>query len=699
MAVIMKIRNRFGAVIIGLIAVAIVSFLLMDALNSNSNLLGGSSSDAVGEIDGESIGIKDFEKRYQESLENYKTQTQQPTVDEQTSLAIRDQTWNQMLNEKLMAKEYDKLGILVTADELYDMVQGTNPHPQVVQAFSDPNTKQFDANQVIMFLQNMDNDATGETRERWLNFENFLKEDRLRTKYNNLVKKGFYVPEWLAKKDYEVKNTAADFDFVFLPYYEVKDEDVKVSDDDIKTYINNNKGKFKQEESRSIEFVIYDVLPSATDTAKALSWLENQLTNFQNAESDSIFIKLYSDRAFDEKYFAADELQSSVADTFFKIENGTIVGPYFEEGSFVAAKLVDRKKIADSLEARHILLVPTTQEEIEQMRTRADSLKEAIEKGADFVALAAQFSKDQATAMNGGSWGVVKPGEKFTNINNDLFYKHKQGDVFVSTSNEGFHVVQITKATPTKEAVKVAFLAREVNASQETQRNIFSDASKFASTNNTLEKFRNSELKDKIRNASKLGRNDYMVFGVGISRELVRWAYEAKPGNVSNVFTLDDKYVVAALSNAFEKGVATVENAREEAKIEVLKEKKAAVLAERIKNANASTLEQLAPKVGREVQTATGINFSNNFLTGAGQEPKVATYALSLPVNKLSEAVKGDNGVYVLNVRNITPAAPTSDYNIYKQQVKAPLEQRVEGQLFEALKKSVDLKDERFKFY
>ncbi len=699
MAVIMKIRNRFGAVIIGLIALAIVSFLLMDALNSNSNLLGGTSSDAIGEVEGETIGIKDFEKRYQESLENYKTQTQQPNIDEQTSLAIRDQTWNQMLNEKLMAKEYEKLGVLVTADELYDMVQGTNPHPQVVQAFSDPNTKQFDANQVVMFLQNMDNDTTGDTRERWLNFEKFLKEDRLRTKYNNLVKKGLYVPQWLAKKDYEVKNIAADFDFVYLPYFEVKDEEVKVSDDDLKAYINNNKGKFKQEESRSIEFVTYEVYPSAADTAKALSWLQNQLTNFQNAESDSIFIKLYSDKPFDEKYLAADELQSAVADTFFKVENGTIVGPYFEEGFFIAAKLIDRKLIADSLEARHILLVPTTQEEIEQMRTRADSLKEAIEGGADFALLAAQFSKDQATAQSGGSWGMVKPGEKFVNINNDLFYKHQQGDVFVSTSNDGFHVIQITNAKPTKEAVKVAFLAREINASQETQRNIFSDASKFASANNTLEKFRKSELKDNIKNASKLGKNDYMVFGVGISRELVRWAYEAKVGEVSNVFTLDDKYVVAALSNVFEKGLATVENVREEVKIEVLKEKKAAVLADKIKAANASSLEQLATKLGKTTQSATGINFNNNLLTGAGQEPKVANFALSLAVNKLSEPLKGDNGVYVLSVKNITQAPATADYTIYKQQIKTPLEQRVEGQLFEALKKSTEVVDERFKFY
>jgi peptidyl-prolyl cis-trans isomerase D len=220
MAVIMKIRNRFSAVIIGLIALAIISFLLMDALNSNSNLLQGNGTTA-GKIAGKEIDIKEFEKRYQENIENYKKQIQQDNVDDQTALALREQTWNTLVSEVLLSKEYEKLGIQVTADELFDLVQGSNPHPQVVQAFSDPNTKKFDPNQVVMFLQNMDNDTTGDTRERWLNFEKFLKEDRLKNKYNALIKKGFYVPNWLAKKDYEIKNTGADFDYVFLPWFPV----------------------------------------------------------------------------------------------------------------------------------------------------------------------------------------------------------------------------------------------------------------------------------------------------------------------------------------------------------------------------------------------------------------------------------------------------------------------------------------------
>jgi len=698
MAVIMKIRNRLGAVILVLIGLAIVSFLLMDALNSNSSLLTG-TSDAVGSINGEPVSIKAFDARYQETIENYKQQVQQTNVDEQTTLALRDQTWAQMVNEMLMSKEYEALGIQVTSDELLDMVQGTNPHPAVVQAFSDPNTKKFDAAQVGLFLQNMDNDTTGDTRKRWLNFEKYLKEDRIKSKYNNLVKKGLYVPTWLAKADYELKNTTANFDFVFLPYSNIKDEEVKVTDDDIRNYINKNKGKFEQEATRSIEFVTFDIKASVEDTAKALAWLEGQIENFRTAESDSIFVKLYSDQSFDDKYYTVEELTSSVKDTFFKVDTNTIVGPYLENDQYIAAKLLDRKMLSDSLEASHILLVPTKQEEVEPMRAQADSLKTELEKGADFAAMAAALSKDDKTAQAGGAWGVIKPGEKFETIDKALFYQQKQGDVFVVGADDGFHIIKITKAVPTKTAVKVAFLTRQIAASKETQRTIFNEASTFAASNNTLEKFRNSKQKENIKKAGKITQNDYMIFGIGIAREVVKWAFEAESGAVSNVFTQDDKYVVAALTNVSEKGLATVENAREEATPEVIKEKKAELLSQKVKAANATTLSALASATGTTVQTASGISFSNNFMPEAGPEPKVANAAFALTANTLSQPIAGGNGVYVLSLKAITPAPATQDYAAQKQSVKGPLESRVEGALAEALKKASEVEDTRYKFY
>lgn len=699
MAIIMKIRNRFGAVIIGVIALAIVSFLLMDALNSNSNLLGGGNTDVLAEVEGKQIKVQTFEARYQENLSNYQTQTQQATIEEATTLSIREQTWNQMLNEQLMGNSYENLGITVTSDELLDMIQGNNPHPQVVQAFSNPESKKFDPNQVVVFLQNLDNDETGDTRKRWLIFEKYLKEDRLKTKYNNLVKKSLYVPRWLAKRDYANKNSFVDFDFVFLPYFEINDDEVKLTDTDYKKYIDANKNNYGLEESRTVEYISFPIVASPEDTANALGYIENQIQSFAETENDSVYIKLYSDQSFDEKYYSLENLKSSIKDTFFTIDPKTIVGPYFEDGNYIAAKLLDRKKIADSVSAKQILLVPTKQEEVEVMRTLSDSIKTAVEAGADFAVLAAQYSKDNTTASKGGDWGTILPGEKSININNDLFYKHQQGDVFVSTSNEGFHVIQITKANPTNLSVKVAFLTKQIVPSQQTERALFKKAGEFAATNNTLEKFRNSDQKDKIQKSPRILRNDYNVFGLGISRDLVRWAFEAEVGNISNVLAYDDKYVVAAVVTKSEKGVVKVDDLKEEIKGAVLKEKKAELLIEKINAIKATSLNEIADKLGKPIQSATGINFSNNFLPNTGAEPKVSNYAFSLAENTTSKPLQGENGVFVLSLKNKIPANEITDYSISKQQIKTGLEQRVEGQIFEALKKSSNIKDQRHLFY
>lgn len=699
MAVIMKIRDRLGAVIVVLIALAIISFLIMDALNSNSSLIRG-SSDVVGIINGQTISIKSFDARYQENIENYKRQLQLPNLDEQTLLSLREQTWNQIINELLMNDQYDRLGVRVTASELYDMVQGPSPHPQVVQAFSDPTTKKFDPAQVTLFLQNMDNDTSGETRRRWLAFEKYLKEDRIRNKYISMVKKGLYVPSWLAKYDYEVKYSSVDFDFIFLPYSDIKDEEIKVTDDDINRYIQRHKAKYRQEPFRVIEFINFDIVPTSNDSAKALAWLEAQLEPFAKTEDDSIFIKLYSDKPFDDKYYTRDQLISSVKDTFFVIDTHTIVGPYLEEGYYIAAKLLDRKMIPDSVEARHILLVPTRQEEVELLRATADSLKSVIEKGGDFGSLAALYSKDTETARQGGYWGVIKPSEKFETIDKALFYQYKQGDVFVVGANDGFHVIQITKALPVKTAVKVAFLARQIVPSQETQRAAFAKAQTFAATHNTLEKFRNSEFKDLIKKSSRLQPNDYMIFGIGISRDLVKWAFQAKVGEVSNVFTLDDKYVVAVVTQAGEKGIATAEQVREEVQYEIMKEKKAALLTEKVKAAStASSLEALAAALGKTVHSAAGMSFSNVFIPNAGPEPKVTNAAFSLQPGTISAPISGDNGIYVIKVNTLHPAPASSDYVMQKQTLRGALDSRVDGSLFESLRKASDIEDHRDRFY
>ena len=192
MAVIMKIRNRLGFVIIGLIALAIVGFLLQDALSSNSSLLRFNANE-VGSVNGEGIDIQDYEKKVQQSLDNVRSQGQ-GNVDDQTVWSVRDQVWNQYVNDLLMEEKYAKLGVQVTNEEMKDQLQGANPHPAVRQSFSNPETGQFDPAQISLFIQKLEQDDDPVKWNQWENFKKFLLEDRMRSKYNALVKKAMYAP-------------------------------------------------------------------------------------------------------------------------------------------------------------------------------------------------------------------------------------------------------------------------------------------------------------------------------------------------------------------------------------------------------------------------------------------------------------------------------------------------------------------------
>lgn len=701
MAVIMKIRNRLGFVVIGLIALAIVGFLLQDALSSNSSLLQFNANE-VGSVNGKGIDIQDYEKKVQLSLENVRSQGQ-GNVDDQTVWSVRDQVWSQYVNDMLMEEKYEKLGVQVTNEEMKDQLQGANPHPAVRQSFSNPETGQFDPAQISLFVQRLEQDDDPVKWNQWDNFKKFLLEDRMRSKYNALVKKAMYAPSWQANENYTLTASTVDFEYVYLPYADVSDADVTATDSELKNYLNAHKTKYKREESRSIEYVSFDILPSAADTARTKAKLEELLGNFSTAKDDSSFLSLYSDKGFDGKYYGKDELVSSMKDTLFLVDTGAVVGPYFEEGAFKFAKLVDKKLIADSVKARHIffsIASAKSQEDVGFKRTQADSILKVIQGGGDFVSLAIQYSDDNATKFNGGDWGWIKPDAKFETIDNALFYQKAQGDVFMVPADEpgnaGFHVIEITEAKPTKQGVQVAFLTKQVTASIETERALYADANKFASQNNKADAFKAAAANYTVRPAEGIKKSAYSIPGLGSSRDVVKWVFEASVNEVSEVFSLDNKYIVVLLTKVQEEGTASLEAVRTEIEVEVKKEKKAEVLKAKI---TGTDLNAIAGATGKTVGIASGLSLGNTFIDAAGNEPSVVGKALGMNSGETSAGIAGENGVFAIKVtaKNTPPAL--TDATSQKKQLAQTAESRVDFMLAESIKKGAEVKDERFKFY
>ena len=298
MATLQNIRNRGGMMIAIVIGLALGAFILGDMLNSGSKLMRPSQM-KIAEIDGESIQYPDFQKKVEELSEVYKMQTQQTQIDENTWEQIREQVWQGYLQENIIGKATEKLGITVSSEELFDLVQGNNPHPIIQQLFKNQKTGQVDKSAIIQFLKSLETNATPAQKSYWLYVENQIKQDKLRTKYGNLISKGLYVTTDEAKKSLVSKNKNVNFQYVVLNYSSVKDGDVKVSDDELKAYYNKHKDEYKQDKTRKIEYVTFEVLPSEADKAATQKWLTDSKAEFSTATDNAQYINVNSDTRFD----------------------------------------------------------------------------------------------------------------------------------------------------------------------------------------------------------------------------------------------------------------------------------------------------------------------------------------------------------------------------------------------------------------
>lgn len=707
MALIGSIRNKLGPIIAIVIGLALAVFVLETALNSNSSLLHG-SRDVVGVIDGQKIHYQEFANKVEEGISNYKLQTNQPNIDDNTMFSLREQTWNQLINEQVNGAEYRKLGLSVSPDELKDMFFGNDPVPEIKQAFTNPQTGIFDPAAVKNYVQNLDQTAEGEQegerRARWVAFERAQKDNRIQNKYQNLIAKAIYIPKWLAEADYNEKNTRAAVQFVMIPYSTIVDSTIKVTDEELQAYLNKNKEKFKQDESRQIEYVSFPVIPSKDDTARVMKDIGEIYASLAAAPNDTNLLKINADNGLDKFYYAQPKVTSVYAmDTLFKVPVGTLIGPYFENNAYRIAKLVDRREVADSVKARHILVRVEQGADTSAAKRKIDSIYAVLLSGSSFDSLASKFSEDQGSAPSGGQLGLIAQGKTVKAFNDFLFFKGKQGEAAIVKTEFGYHIVQIEELRNVQPAVQVDFITRPLEASSTTDKMIFDRATVFASANQTRELFDKSAVEQQLNKqvAPSVQKNAFQLPGLNAAREVVKWSYQAKLDEVSPVFTLDNSYVVAVVTGIKLEGTMTLEDARQQLEMAVRKEKKAAEISTRLSAAIAlnATLESIATKENQVPKSSGNVLFSNAYAENLGYEPRVIGTIFSLKENTVSEPVAGEQGVFVVKVETLTKPAPVADYNSFKQQLLSTIQPRIQYGVSEALKKSVEIEDERYKFF
>ncbi len=705
MATLQNIRNRGGLMVAIVIGLALGAFILGDMLTSGSKLMKPSQM-KIAEINGESIQYPDFQKKVEELSEIYKMNTQQTQIDENTLEQIREQVWQGYLQENILGKNIEELGITVSADELFDLVQGNNPHPIIQQLFRNQKTGQVDKSSILQFLKSLETNATPEQKSYWLYIEKQIIQDKLRTKYNNMVSKGLYITSEEAKKSLEAKNQNANFQYIVLDYSSVADADVKVADSELKDYYNKHKDEYKQEKSRKIEYVTFDVLPSVGDNAATQKWITDSKNEFATVQDNKQYISVNSESPFDPSYFKKEDLSPTLAEWAFTAQPGDIYGPYFENNAYKLAKIDQFKMLPDSVEASHILISPQTAGSAQKAQALADSIKKLIDNGANFSELAMKYSEDKGSAIKGGDLGWFKRKQMVPEFEEAAF-GGELNKITLATTQFGIHLIKPTKKGKETNQVRIAILSKNVEPSTDTYQKTYAETSKFASENTTIESFNKSILEQKLdKKIATLKEIDRQITGLESSRPLVRAAFLADKGKMivstegSSIFEFGNKFVIAVLTETTEEGVSSFEEAKIRVDLAVRKEKKAELLIAKLKDAASgqTSLESIASKLSTVVKEASGLNFDTYSIPSAGFEPAVVGTVSSLPENKISAPIEGINGVYLAKVTAITKSADTN-VNGEKTRLAQALSYRAGSQIFESLKKLVDLEDKRSKFY
>jgi peptidyl-prolyl cis-trans isomerase D len=432
-------------------------------------------------------------------------------------------------------------------------------------------------------------------------------------------------------------------------------------------------------------------------------WIDKIKPNFKSTTDVESFVNGNSD-PYEDKNYKDGDLPDSL-NLMFKESVGAIHGPYFEAGSFKLARLYKIVYVPDSVKARHILIIPkgNAQPDYAKAKSLADSIKKLVEKGEDFTNLAKIYSGDKSNSLKGGDLGWFTDN-KMVKPFSDTAFSAKKGAVKLVETNYGIHILQVLERSPEKKKVKVAFIQKKIIPSRPTYDLFLASAIKFASENRTKQQFDAACVKQKLlkQPATNIRENEKNIPGLGSNniRQVVDWVYNAQKNEVSEPITIGDQYIVATLGEIKEKGTAPLEQVKSEVNLLVRKQKQAEIIAEKINKAKAGTnsIESLALKLNATVEAGNGITFSSYSIGNLGNEPKLVAYIANYPLHKVSTPIQGNNGVYVIEVSNITEAPALKDYSMFKMGLDRNLLERASDESSRALLKLANIEDYRRKF-
>jgi peptidyl-prolyl cis-trans isomerase D len=711
MSIIQTIREKGAVIVIAVIAISLIGFILMDSSASSGKIFGGGNTTVIGKVNGEKIDYEDFNQKVKETEQQY------PNSGNAQRNQIMQGVWDQMVAERVVDRQFKNLGIVFTPEEMSAIMFSEDAPQQLKQAFTDRETGRYDIEQAKQWWAQTKKNKNAEQRNAIISqVIDPMRLNSLYTKYTSMIAASIYQPKWLAKEQQEEQTQFANISYVAVSYSSISDSAVKVSNEEIKTYLNNNKLKFQQEPGRMISYVSFSAAASAADSARIRQVLVDLKPEFAADSNAKFFLGRNSSAIpFFDGYTQKSKIQVPNTDSILALPEGHVYGPYEDGNNFVLAKKIDTKTLPDSIKCRHILIGtidPQTQQPTIPDSTAhriADSIQTAIANGASFDSLNIKYSTDQAAKAQNGvmtfdlqtiqSDGFAKEFGQFLLNENGLTKK-------VVHTQFGWHYIEILDKINPGPAYKIAYMAKEIAPSDETINAANTAAIKLSGSTKDVKSFnayiaKNGLNKVDVPNVVK--ENDFQLGGLEDARAIIRWAFEAKEGAVSEPFTVKDDFVVAVLDKVVKEGVPDVDVARPMVESIIRNQKKAAQIKKKLNN--PATLEAAAAATNTQV-LSTGadstLTFDAQIINGIGNEPKIAGASFNKAYQtKVSPAIAGNTGVFVIKVNSVSVKPPLPPQQL-QQQKTAQLNSLIQsalGQSFDALKKISNIKDMRSKFF
>ena len=713
MAILGKIRERSLFLII-VIALALFSFVIGDVFTRGGY---GGNKNSVGEINGENISREEFAQLVEQQRARSGNRASQ--------MQSVNSAWDNLIREKVYKTQLEKSGIIVGEKDVWDEIVN-QPFVQNNPQFKNE-VGLFDEEKFKEYVATLQDAATEDEQGKaawlgWLNYEKNIKSNLQINTYNNLITAGLGVTIKDGEHYYFDNNTKLDLEYVYIPFSFIADSLVTVTDDEIKNYVKNRPEDYKTEATRDISFVKFDIKATAEDEQvikTKLAALINDREEYSSAAKTNIkmigfantdnveefFNENNSDIPLDAKFYTKSQLNKVIADTIFKLKTGDVYGPYKDGEFFKLSKLVNVKQLPDSVKARHILLPflgslradPSITQTEDEVKKTADSLLTVIKNDrSKFSDLAKDLSSDKGSGAKGGDLDWFNYNRMVPEFR-DFTFENKVSDIDIVKSQFGYHIIHIQDQKNIQKMVSLATFSRKIEASEETENDIFQKAETFASE---LSSGKNADdlAKEKnllIQPVLGLKAMDEKVSSLGNQRQIVTWAFEkgTKENDIKR-FDIEKGYGIVTLTAKRKKGL-TIGSSKFKIRNILLNQKKVKEIKEKIKGDN---LEDIAKVFGKTINSSKAVSLGSPVLPGAGRSTNLISVLTTLDENKLYKGIETENGVFIVKI--LKKEMPNTLEN-YKS-LTGIISNRNKSKgaaAYEAIKKIADIEDNRASMY